>query len=71
MNVTVKDPWGQEAGECFSGRRESIPGGSDAAVQAAYALKSLPCSLRGTFIRRGDKRFHERYRERSIKDPLR
>ena len=41
---------GQGAGEWFSGRRESIPGGSDAAVQAAYALEPLPCSLRGAFM---------------------
>jgi len=64
--VTVKVSCGQGAGECFSGRRESIPGGSDAAVQASYALKSLPCSLRGSFMHRGEKGFHDRYRERSI-----
>ena len=31
------------------------PGGSDAAVQTAYTLKPLPCSLPGSFMHRSEK----------------
>jgi len=44
----VKDHGGQGAGKWFSERRESLPGGSDMAVQAMYALKPTPCFLGGS-----------------------